>query len=270
MAIDLPLFIQPAQLNDVLEHEDIQVVAVADAAPHAQSHVPGALQIQLRDIVTSNPPTVGLLPDTSILTAALAEAGLRNNAHIVVYDLSNGAQAARLAYTLLAIGHDAVSMLDGGLNAWLDDDFELASGISVPPAPGIFDIRWQDTTIADHEWINAHLDNDNVQVIDVRSAEEYMGVDVRSARGGHIPGAINLDWHQLLQSNGRLKPESELRDLLAKHGITPGKEAITYCQSHMRSSFAFLVLKLLGYDKVRGYPGAWSDWGNRDDTPIER
>lgn len=270
MSVDLPLFVQPAQLNDVLERDDVQVIAVADAAPHSQSRIPGALHIQLRDFVAANPPTAGLLPDAQTLTAALAAAGLRDDAHIVVYDLASGTQAARLVYTLLAAGHDAVSILDGGLNAWLDDDFDLETGLYAAPPAGHFNVDWQPEYIADHLWIEAHLDAADVRVIDVRSAEEFSGADMRSARGGHVPGAINFDWRQLLQSNGRLQPEAELRALLAAADITPDKESVLYCQSHMRSSFAQLVLKSLGHDKTRGYPGAWSDWGNRDDTPIER
>lgn len=268
MATQLPLFIQPAELEAVLDHDDVQVVAVADAAPHSQSRIPGALHIQLRDFVAANPPVSGLLPDAETLTTKLVAAGLRDDRHIVVYDLGSGTQAARLVYTLLAVGHDAASLLDGGLNAWLDDGFELETGLFAPPEPGQFEVQWHYDFIADHNWIGAHLEDDDVQVIDVRSAEEFSGVDVRSARGGHVPGAIHFDWRHLLQNNGRLKPEAELRSVLAEHDIVADKDAVLYCQTHMRSSYALLVLKLLGFTRTRGYPGAWSDWGNRDDTPV--
>src|SRR5699024_166198 len=137
-----------------------------------------------------------------------------------------------------------------------------------PPAAGRFEVHWQHELIADHLWIEAHLEDDDVQVIDVRSAEEYSGVDARSARGGHVPGAIHFDWRHLLQNNGRLKPEAELREVLAGNGISADKDSVLYCQTHMRSSYALLVLRLLGFTRTRGYPGAWSDWGNRDDTPV--
>lgn len=269
MTTQLPVFIEPAQLNDVLEDADIQVVAVADAAAHAQARIPGALQLQLADIVAAQPPIVGLLPPGDMLAQALAAAGLRDDAHIVAYDHGGGTEAARLLYTLLAAGHDAVSLLDGGINAWLADGFELDGGMSDAPAAGHFDIHWQDGRIADHDWITAHLDDGNTRIVDVRSAAEYAGADVRSARGGHVPGAIHLDWREFLQADGRLKPEAELQAIVAAHGITPGNDSVMYCQSHMRSSFTFLVLRLLGHDKVRGYPGAWSDWGNRSDTAVE-
>jgi thiosulfate/3-mercaptopyruvate sulfurtransferase len=71
------------------------------------------------------------------------------------------------------------------------------------------------------------------------------------------------------QNNMRLKPESDLRDMLTGLGITPDKEVITYCQTHHRSSLTWFVLNYLGYPQARGYPGSWSDWGNRDETPKE-
>ena len=60
-----------------------------------------------------------------------------------------------------------------------------------------------------------------------------------------------------------------LRNDLDRLGVTPDRQIITYCQTHHRSSLIYVVLKHLGYDKVKGYPGSWSDWGNRQDTPVE-
>ncbi len=264
----LPIFISPEQLHAVLDWPDVQVVAVDDAAGFAQAHVPGALRIDLARIVASEPPVAGLVPDTATLAAAFSEAGLRNDAHIVAYDRSGGSQAARLLYTLDTVDHSAISLLDGGLQAWHADGFELASdeaGRSVSQ----FEITPRPERIADGEWITAHLE-DGTQFIDARSAAEYTGDDVRSARGGHIPGAVNLDWNRMKDAQGRLLPKADLAQMLADQGIDENRETAVYCQSHMRSAYTYLVLKTLGHTKVRGYPGSWSDWGNRDDTPVSQ
>ncbi len=268
MADELPIFISPEQLNAVLDRSDVQVVALDDAAGYAQAHVPGALRIDLARIVASEPPVGGLLPDTETLAAAFSDAGLRNGAHIVAYDRSGGSQAARLLYTLDAMGHGAISLLDGGLQAWHADGFDLAEGEAISGASQ-FEITPKHERIADRKWIAEHLDN-GTQFIDARSAAEYSGDDVRSARGGHIPGAVNLDWNRMKDAQGRLLPKADLVQLLADHGIDENRESAVYCQSHMRSAYTYLVLKMLGHDKVRGYPGSWSDWGNRDDTPVSQ
>ena len=267
MTAKLPLFVDAERLRAAIDEPDIQVVAVDSARDYAQAHIPGALQIAASDFITSAPPVAGLLPDSERLAEAFSDAGLRNDAHIVAYDRAGDAQAARLLYTLDAMGHGAISLLDGGLAARHHAGLALDAG---PPQAGAssFAVERQDDRIADRDWIMAHLDDADVAFLDVRSAAEYAGADVRSARGGHIPGAINLDWNLLKGDDGRLRPRSELLQLIADHDIESERDVVNYCQSHMRSSYTYLVLKYLGFDKVRGYPGAWSDWGNATDTPV--
>ena len=90
-------------------------------------------------------------------------------------------------------------------------------------------------------------------------------------RGGHIPGARNLNWLDTIDTsrNNRLKSSEELREMLNERGITPDKEIITYCQTHHRSSHSYAMLKSLGFPHIRGYAGSWSEWGNSIETPIE-
>ena len=104
-----------------------------------------------------------------------------------------------------------------------------------------------------------------------RTPQEFSGEKKFAARGGHIPGAANLNWVDTMDPNRnyRFKTQAELRAMLEQLGLTPDKEIICYCQSHHRSSHAYIMLKMLGYSRISGYPGAWSEWGNRNDTPVE-
>jgi thiosulfate/3-mercaptopyruvate sulfurtransferase len=108
-------------------------------------------------------------------------------------------------------------------------------------------------------------------ILDVRTAAEFSGADKRAQRAGHIPGAVNVDWSQALVGGGdlRLRPADQLHTLYAAAGVTPDKEVILHCQSHQRSAHSYVVLKSLGYPRLRGYPGSWSEWGNTTDTPVE-
>ena len=96
------------------------------------------------------------------------------------------------------------------------------------------------------------------------------GRDVRARRGGHIPGAINVEWSQNLRPDLTFRPIEELRAIYASKGITPDKTIVTYCQTHSRASHTYFVLRLLGYPRLLAYDRSWVEWGNRDDLPVAR
>jgi thiosulfate/3-mercaptopyruvate sulfurtransferase len=267
MSQDLPLFIDAEKLHAIAGNADVQIVAVDTPADFAAGHIPGAVVIDMRDLMASRGSVGGLLPSDTALAELFSGAGLRNDATIVAYDRAGDGQAARLLYTLDVVGHEAIALLDGGLGAWQAAGFELETGYP-PIKPSDFRIGRRPERIADRDWIEARLNDDDVTFMDVRSADEYAGRDVRSARGGHIPGAAHLDWLELKDDNGHLKPAAELESLLERRGIHKNDEVAAYCQTHVRSAYAYLVLKALGYQQLRGYPGAWSEWGNAQDTPV--
>ncbi|MGB7755994.1 MAG: sulfurtransferase [Salinisphaera sp.] len=268
MAATLELFVKPSSLHAAMGDADVQIVAVDTPEGFAEAHIPGARLITMADFMARDGATGGLIPDDDTLSGRLSDAGLRNDAHIVAYDRAGDGQAARLLYTLDMAGHEAFSLLDGGLAAWQAESLALESGASAPGASE-FRIDRHPGAVADRAWISHHLDAEDVRLLDVRSEAEFVGDDVRSARGGHIPGAVNLDWNRLKNEHGQLRDLAEIRRMLAERDIDESREVVTYCQTHVRSSYVYLVLKALGYDRVRGYPGAWSDWGNAEDTPIE-
>jgi thiosulfate/3-mercaptopyruvate sulfurtransferase len=115
------------------------------------------------------------------------------------------------------------------------------------------------------------LQDDDFGLLDARSLEEYTGARRYAERGGHIPGARHFEWTRGMdpEHNYRLLPVNELKRQLVELQLTENREITVYCQTHHRSALSYLMLKYLGYERVRGYQGSWSDWGNRSDTPIE-
>jgi len=168
------------------------------------------------------------------------------------------------------VGHPGFSLLNGGMRAWLAEGRPI-SDEPVTPQVGDYIARRQEEHIIDKGQLLQCLNDPDVVLVDARSPAEYRGEDVRAARGGHIPGAVNLDWIKLMDParNMRLKPEQELREMLRSLGVTPDKTVVVYCQTHHRSSLTYLVLKALGYPSIKGYAGAWSEWGNDPETPVE-
>jgi thiosulfate/3-mercaptopyruvate sulfurtransferase len=271
MTTTLPLLLQPAELARQLDATDLVIVDLSNAAAYARQHIPGAVNVDAAQISASRPPVMGLLPDAAAFGRLLGAAGVTPQSHVVAYDGENGLKAARFLWTLDVIGHARFSLLDGGLQAWLNAQLPVESGVAAAAAAAPYPAGYRPEHQADKGYIQSHIGDTAVAVLDVRTPAEYAGTDKRAQRAGHIPGAVNVDWSQALVGGGdmRLRPAEQLRALYAGAGITPEKEIILHCQTHQRSAHSYIVLKALGYPRLKGYPGSWSDWGNDPQTPIE-
>lgn len=272
-AADLPLLVQPEQLRERLDDPELLIVDLSDEATYQQRHIPGAVHLTYAWLVRKTPPALGLLPDPESLSAVLSEIGLAPGRHVVAYDNEGNGRASRLLWTLDVCGHHHWSLLDGGSHAWFNEGHPGESGTNTPAATHFpVELPPQPPALADRDWILRHLDDAGVALLDARSPAEFDGTDVRAARGGHIPGAVNLEWTRVLdrERNLRLLPPETLRAMLAERGIEPEREVVTHCQTHHRSALTYVVLRILGFPRVRGYAGSWSEWGNDPDTPVER
>jgi len=272
----LPLVIEPDALKTAQAgNSELLIVDLSTHKQFSQAHIPGAVFLDYAHIVGINRPYTGLLPEEPAFEHIINSLGITPNTHIVAYDEEGGGKAARLIWTLHAMGHNKASLLNGGLIAWYRDDLPLSNDTitSQPNAPDqqyTVDFSRQ-PVVADTDYIKANLENDHVGLLDARSMEEYTGASRYAERSGRIPGAKHFEWTLAMNAddNYRLLSKEELQAMMDSLGLTQDKEIIVYCQSHHRSALSYLMLKYLGYENVRGYPGSWSEWGNRSDTPIE-
>jgi len=266
----VPLIIEPADLEKRLASDTIFVIDLCKPEIYVRAHIPGAVHLDYAQIVATRPPVMGLIPEAAQLSALFSGIGLNSGHHVVAYDDEGGGRAARLLWTLEVIGHQRYSLLNGGIQAWSAEHRPLTQEIR-PRAKSDYPVRGAATAFVTKDYIKEHLGTAGIVLLDTRTPEEYRGEKRLAARAGHIPGAINFDWVNAIdQKNSlRLKPAAELRRMLGALGVTEDKEIIAYCQTHHRSAHTFIVLKSLGFTRIAGYPGSWSEWGNSPDTPIE-
>ncbi len=268
---NIPLLLEPNLLEQLINVEGILIVDLSSADIYEDYHIEGAIHLDIEKLLASQPPVMGLLPDLETINSIMSDIGLTPYKHVIAYDDDMGLKACRFLWTLDAIGHYRFSLLNGGLHAWMGEGYPTSNTAVTPTYHHYQAPDFNHKVIADRDEILSNLANNQQLLLDVRSDSEYSGWDKRAMRGGHIPGAKNIEWINAVDrsNNTRFKPQNELKALYEQAGVTKDKTVITYCQTHRRSAHTYIVLKSLGYKNIKGYPGSWSDWGNRQDTPVE-
>lgn len=263
--------LDPAALLECLDDPSLRVIDLSPGEVFREHHVPGAVHLPYAELVASRPPVGGLVPDEEALLPVLRTAGIGSGARVVAMDAEGGGAAGRLLWTLDLLGHGDCALLDGGLRAWVQEGYPCEQGAGTRPEPGDLEPHGDRGAARDAEGIIERLGDPDFVCLDARSRGEYDASTVRAARGGHIPGAVHYEWTRAMdeQRNLRLRPLDEVRSELEALGVTPDREVVTYCHTHHRSAFSYALLRILGYPRAAGYPGSWSEWGNRPDTPVE-
>lgn len=264
--------IQPAELKPIISK--VRLVDVRAGDEFAKGHIPGAVRLPTDRLDDAAQNREGLPISVEAAAAVFQELGIDPQTNVVVYDGRGGPPAARFFYVAEFFGHTHVRVLDGGWQAWLAEEGPQETEVRTVP-PGHFQPRPHPERIATAEWIQARLGAGAGKpvIIDVRTADEYSGKGLApGARGGHIPGAIHIDWRTTVtgQGGGRMKNSEELNSIMQTAGVDRSREVVVYCGIGMRASYLYLVLRALGFTRVRNYDGAWSEWGARADLPTER
>lgn len=272
----LPLVVTPAILAEKLatiqadggtpRQSYLCLVDLRSEELYAAGHIAGAVRGDASLLNRSEKPVGGLMPEPAAVNQFLQSIGANLGDHIVAYDNGRETAAARLMWVLDAYGYEAGSWLDGGYTAWSAASLPIDTTNSKPQA-GNLSLSLIGDNVISAEGLIAALDSPNIRILDVRSAAEFSGKDVRSRFGGHVPGASHLEWTSQLDERGSLLAEEALKAQLAERQIEPEHTVVVYCQTHQRSAVTYVALKNLGYEDVRALDGAWSNWGNREDTP---
>lgn len=260
-AADCPPFriISGDDLDTILSEPGLKLIDTRSETDHATSRIGTAAQLDpglLRAEVDGIAGQVAPVPDVE---AAFSAIGLLPTDDVVVYGAGNTTDVARVVWTLAYHGHEgAALMLDGGFAQWTAEDRAIEAGAPTAPEASTYVASLVEERRVDSTWVLDHLDDRTVTLFDARSADEY--------DGGHIPGAVNVDWNTT-QGAGVFLAAEDLRTL---HGEPPTDQTlVTYCQTGSRASVTWLVLAALGYEDVRLYDGSWAEWGSDPMLPSE-
>ena len=264
------LLIEAEDLVPFLGHEKLRIVDLSRNSVYEQLHLPHALQLKPSMLLRQDEHTSGLLPEPEALQDLIQYLNISPEHHVVAYDDEGGAWAGRLIWNLHCLGFENTSLLNGGIHAWLAAGFPITSEIEpLTPVSTLVPIIEKNQYRIQYDELLEQCQNQSVQLWDCRTTDEYTGLRLAARRGGHIPGALHFEWSTALNRENHLKlhPLERTRQRLEQLGFNLNEPVVVYCQSHHRSGLAYILGRLLGW-KIQAYDGAWSEWGNRPDSPV--
>jgi thiosulfate/3-mercaptopyruvate sulfurtransferase len=248
----------------------------AGLAGYLEGHVPGAQYLNLDHDLSAHgsQPAVCAgrhpLPTREAAVAHLASLGFANDLPVVAYDTTGGMYAARLWWMLRWVGHTAVQVLDGGLQAWQAAGGALQGGAVAARAPGRLSLRASAAQVLSYSEILQGLGHGQRLVVDARAPDRFRGEnETLDPVGGHIPGAANRFFKDNLGAMGCFKPAEQLRsEWLQVMGTRQPADLVMQCGSGVTACHNALALEVAGLPGAALYAGSWSEWCRQVDAPM--
>lgn len=239
----------------MINNDKVLIVSAMSPTDFEKVHVPGAININHTDLYGE----MSMLKPAAELGKFLGEKGIDPSKKIIIYDDGSMKYSGRLYWIFNYLGANDVKVIDGGMKAWRMARQPVTRNPS-NPVKATFTPKINNNIYASMNLVKKAQNDQNTVIVDVRTPAEYKGTDPGKLRPGHIPSAINLNYENILNSDGTLKSSSELATIFKNAGVASNKTIILYCGTSVRAGIVFLALKGLNYPNIKVYDGAYTEW----------
>jgi len=256
--------ISAKDLAKVYKNQDVVVVSTRKASDYKKVHIFGAVHLDHTSLYEDG-PVKSMLKSPAEIGKVLGSKGIGDTKTVVLYDDGSGKYAGRLYWILDYLGAKDVKILDGHMDAWRAARKPVTKNPTKVVA-ATFTPKPDKSKLASM----ADVKSGAAVLVDARSAAEFNGAASTELRKGHIPGAINIEHAQMMDSKGMLKSAEELKKIFAAAGVTKDKPVILYCESSVRAGIVYFALtSVLDYTKVKVYDGAYLEWQANSANKVE-
>jgi thiosulfate/3-mercaptopyruvate sulfurtransferase len=267
------LLIETQELAGLLTQPNLRLIDAVDAANYQRAHLPGAVNIHYLDLAKLDERKKSGHPLSNAEAEKIfGDAGINAGTQVVVYDDGTGPAASGVWFVLDFFGHQNVKILNGGFRKWIKEGRPVTQDTPTVEKKR-FTAKPHPEKVVTRAWVQKNLRSKDTVFVDTRSFNEFIGKDLRTgiSRGGHLPGAIHLEWSKVSDTLATFKGAEALEQILKQRGITRNTRVVTYCGTGLgRSTDMALALKLIGYDNVVEYTGSWEEWSADPRLPLEK
>ncbi len=241
-------------------------------AEFLKAHIPGARYFDIDEIADPDTDLPHMVPSAGRFAKLMGAMGVGNASRIVFYDQKGLASAARGWWLMGLYGHDQAAVLDGGLPKWQRERRPTQAGAASAPAPSVFQPDFRATRLRGVGDVLGNVASQAELVLDARAAGRFTGATPEpraGMRSGHMPGAANLPYTDLLNADGTFRSVTDVKARLAAAGVDGSRPVVTSCGSGVTACILTLGMRLSGLPDGAVYVGSWTEWGGRSDTPVE-